>query len=415
LEAIMALQFNPADPATNADPFPIFRRLQEEDPVHWSDPVRGWVVTRYDDVRAIALDRAMSADRVRPFFDVLPGEEQRRLADLGRYLTLWAVFKDPPDHTRLRGLMNRAFTPRAVEALRPNIERIVDDLLDAIVARGSADMIADFAYPLPASVIMDMLGVPRSDLDVMKVWSDDIALFVGIARATPDKYEKAQAGTRAMAAYFRRLVAERRKAPREDMISALIAAEEQAQHLTEDEIVASCILLLFAGHETTANLIGNGVLAFLRHPAELAKLRARPELADNAVEECLRYDGPSGALARVVAVAHEMGGRELKAGERVYAWMNAANRDPRRFSDPDRFDIERPDNRHLTFGHGAHFCLGAPLARLEAQIAFPRIFERLQGLELTTDKFEWMDSLILRGVKKMPVRFTPVGARRMVG
>ena len=408
-----ALHFNPADPATNADPFPIFRRLQDEDPVHWSDPVRGWVVTRYDDVRAIALDRAMSADRVRPFFDVLPSEEQRRLADLGRYLTLWAVFKDPPDHTRLRGLMNRAFTPRAVEALRPNIERIVDDLLDAIVERGSADLIADFAYPLPASVIMDMLGVPRSDLGVMKVWSDDIALFVGIARATPDKYGKAQAGTREMAAYFRRLVAERRKAPREDMISALIAAEEAEARLTEDEIVASCILLLFAGHETTANLIGNGVLAFLRHPAELAKLRARPELAADAVEECLRYDGPSGALARVVAAAHEMGGRQLKAGERVYAWMNAANRDPRRFSNPDRFDIARPDNRHLTFGHGAHFCLGAPLARLEAQIAFPRLFERLQGLELTTDKFEWMDSLILRGVKKLPVRFKPMGARRI--
>ena len=408
-----ALHFNPADPATNADPFPIFRRLQDEDPVHWSDPVRGWVVTRYDDVRAIALDRAMSADRVRPFLDVLPGEEQRRLADLGRYLTLWAVFKDAPDHTRLRGLTNRAFTPRAVEALRPNIERIVNDLLDAIVERRNADLIADFAYPLPASVIMDMLGVPRSDLGVMKVWSDDIALFVGIARATPDKYAKAQAGTREMAAYFRRLVAERRKAPREDMISALIAAEEAEARLTEDEIVASCILLLFAGHETTANLIGNGVLAFLRHPAELAKLRARPELAADAVEECLRYDGPSGALARVVAVAHEMGGRQLKAGERVYAWMNAANRDPRRFSDPDRFDIARPDNRHLTFGHGAHFCLGAPLARLEAQIAFPRLFDRLQGLELTTDKFEWMDSLILRGVKKLPVRFKPMGARRI--
>lgn len=409
----MALQFNPADPATNADPFPLFRRLQDEDPVHWSDRVKGWNITRYDDVRAIALDRAMSADRVRPFFDVLPSEEQRRLADLGHYLTLWAVFKDPPDHTRLRGLMNRAFTPRAVEALRPNIERIVDDLIDAIVARGSADLIADFAYPLPASVIMDMLGVPRSDLGVMKVWSDDIALFVGIARATPDKYVKAQAGTREMAAYFRRLVAERRKAPREDMISALIAAEEQAQHLTEDEIVATCILLLFAGHETTANLIGNGVLAFLRHPGELAKLRARPELAESAVEECLRYDGPSGALARVVAVAHEMGGRPLKAGERVYAWMNAANRDPRRFADPDRFDIERPDNRHLTFGHGAHFCLGAPLARLEAQIAFPRLFERLQGLELTTEKFEWIDSLILRGVKKLPVRFVPVRTKRV--
>jgi cytochrome P450 len=408
-----ALQFNPADPATNADPFPIFRRLQDEDPVHWSDAVKGWVVTRYDDVRAIALDRAMSADRVRPFLQVLPNEEQRRLADLGRYLTLWAVFKDAPDHTRLRALMNRAFTPRAIEALRPNIARIVDDLLDAIVARGSADLVADFAYPLPASVIMDMLGVPRSDLAVMKVWSDDIALFVGIARATPGKYERAQAGTREMAAYFRRLVAERRKAPREDMITALIAAEEEDRRLTEDEIVASCILMLFAGHETTANLIGNGVLAFLRHPAELAKLRARPELAASAVEECLRYDGPSGALARLVALEHEMGGRQLKPGERVYAWMNAANRDPRRFPDPDRFDIERPDNRHLTFGHGAHFCLGAPLARLEAQIAFPRIFARLEGLELAADSFEWKDSIVLRGMKRLPVRFRPVGAERM--
>jgi cytochrome P450 len=408
-----ALQFSLADPAVNANPFPIFRRLQDEDPVHWSDAVKGWNVTRYDDVRAIALDRELSADRVRPFFQVLPSDEQRKLADLRHYLTLWAVFKDPPDHTRLRGLMNRAFTPRAVEALRPNIERIVDDLIDAIVARGEADLIADFAYPLPASVIMDMLGVSRSDLAVMKVWSDDIALFVGIARTTPGKHARAQAGTREMAAYFRRLVAERRAAPRDDMISALIAAEEQAQHLSEDEIVATCILLLFAGHETTANLIGNGVLALLRHPEQLAKLRARPELAASAVEECLRYDGPSGALARVAAVEQEMGGQRLKQGDRVYAWMNAANRDPRRFPDPDRFDIERGDNRHLTFGHGAHFCLGAPLARLEAQIAFPRLLARLDRLALAAAEFEWIDSLILRGVKRLPVRFEPVGTRRV--
>jgi cytochrome P450 len=408
-----AMQFSLADPVVNADPFPIFRRLQDEDPVHWSDAVRGWNITRYDDVRAIALDREMSADRVRPFFEVLPNAEQRKLADLRHYLTLWAVFKDAPDHTRLRGLMNRAFTPRAVEALRPNIERIVDDLLDANVERGEADLIADFAYPLPASVIMDMLGVPRSDLGVMKVWSDDIALFVGIARTTPGKHARAQAGTREMAAYFRRLVAERRKAPRDDMISALIAAEEEAQHLSEDEIVATCILLLFAGHETTANLIGNGVLALLRHPEQLAKLRARPELAASAVEECLRYDGPSGALARVVAVEQEMHGRHLKQGDRVYAWMNAANRDPRRFVDPDRFDVERTDNRHLTFGHGAHFCLGAPLARLEAQIAFPRILARLDRMALAADEFDWIDSLILRGVKRLPVTFVPVSARQV--
>ncbi len=409
-----ALQFNPEDPAVNADPFPIFRRLQDEDPVHWSDKLKSWIVTRYDDVRRIALDRELSADRVRPFFEILPSDEQRRLRDLQHYLTLWAVFKDAPDHTRLRGLMNRAFTPRAVEALRPNVERIVDDLLDNIVGRGEADFIADFAYPLPASVIMDMLGVPRSDLAAMKLWSDEMALFVGIARTTPGKYERAQAGTQEMAAYFRRLVTARRAAPRDDMISALIAAEEQDQHLTEDEIIATCILLLFAGHETTANLIGNGLLALLRNPEQLARLRARPELAASAVEECLRYDGPSGALARVVGVAHEFGGRKLDKGDRVYAWMNAANRDPRRFPDPDRFDIERDDNRHLTFGHGAHFCLGAPLARLEGQVAFPRVLARLDRLELAAERFEWIDSLVLRGVKQLPVRFEAVGAARIV-
>ena len=406
-----ALQFNPEDPAVNADPFPVFRRLQEEDPIHWSEGLKSWVVTRYEDVRRIAVDRELSADRVRPYFEILPSEEQRRLRDLQHYLTLWAVFKDAPDHTRLRGLMNRAFTPRAVEALRPNIERIVDDLLDNIVERGEADFIANFAYPLPASVIMDMLGVPRADLAVMKLWSDEMALFVGIARATPDKYMRAQVGTREMAAYFRQLIAARRACSRQDMISALIAAEEQDQRLSEDEIVATCILLLFAGHETTANLIGNGLIALLGNPDQLAKLRARPDLAASAVEECLRYDGPSGALARLVGIAHEFGGRKLAKGDRVYAFMNAANRDPRRFPDPDRFDIERDDNRHLTFGHGAHFCLGAPLARLEAQIAFPRIFARLARLELATDRFEWIDSLALRGVKRLPVRFEAADAK----
>src|ERR1051326_982301 len=406
-----ALQFNPEDPAVTADPFPVFRRLQEEDPIHWSEGLKSWVVTRYEDVRRIAVDRELSADRVRPYFEILPSEEQRRLRDLQHYLTLWAVFKDAPDHTRLRGLMNRAFTPRAVEALRPNIERIVDDLLDNIVERGEADFIANFAYPLPASVIMDMLGVPRADLAVMKLWSDEMALFVGIARATPDKYMRAQVGTREMAAYFRQLIAARRACSREDMISALIAAEEQDQRLSEDEIVATCILLLFAGHETTANLIGNGLIALLGNPDQLAKLRARPDRAASAVEECLRYDGPSGALARLVDIAHEFGGRKLAKGDRVDAFMNAANRDPRRFPDPDRFDIERDDNRHLTFGHGAHFCLGAPLARLEAQIAFPRIFARLARLELATDRFEWIDSLALRGVKRLPVRFEAADAK----
>jgi cytochrome P450 len=399
------VDYDPLDRATNADPFPIFRRLQDEEPVHWSDRLKSWVLTRYDDVRAVALDRELSANRLRPFFAVLPSEEQRRLADLQRYLTLWAVFQDPPDHTRLRGLLNRAFTSSAVEARRPAIAAIVARLMARLKVRDRIDFVADFAYPLPAMVIMDMIGVPHDELDAVKVWSDDIALFIGGARVAADKYRRAERGTHAMADYFRGLVRQRRAQPKDDILTALIAAEEEHQRLTEDEIVASAILLLFAGHETTANLIGSGTLHFLLHREQLDLLNAEPALVESAVEECLRYDGPSGALARVVAVEHEVGGVRLAKGDRVYAMMNAANRDPRRFDDPDRFDITRGDNRHLTFGHGIHFCLGAPLARLEAQIAFAALAEELPRFALAVPpaQLEWIDSLMLRGLKSLPL------------
>ncbi|MGQ0664251.1 MAG: cytochrome P450 [Pseudomonadota bacterium] len=409
----MPVEYDPRLPDVNADPFPIFRRLQDEDPVHWCEPLGSWVLTRYADVRRVALGKEMSADRLKPFFAALPDAQQSTLRDLQRYLNLWAVFRDPPAHTRMRALMNTAFTPRAVEGLRPNVEAIVSELIDAVAERGEMDVIADLAYPLPATVIMDMLGVPRADLAAVKMWSDDMALFVGGARTTPDKYARAEDAARRMADYFRCLVAERRKRPRQDMTTALIAAEEQHQRLSEDEIVASCMLLLFAGHETTANLMGNGILALIRHPDELRKLRANPALVEGAVEECLRYDGPSGALARVVGVGHDFEGRALAPGDRVYAMLNAANRDPRRFADPDRFDIERGDKGHLTFGHGLHYCLGAPLARIEGQAAVREVVGRLDDLELASEALVWLDSLILRGVKSLPVRFraAPAGGR----
>jgi cytochrome P450 len=400
--------FDLGDPAVNADPFPAFARLRAEDPVHWSPAMKAWIVTRYDDVKRIALNNLdISADRLTPFFQADP--ERRGLVEsLMRYLNHWMVFRDPPDHTRLRRLFNKVFTPRAVDALRPNIEEIVALLLDAMAAKADAgeavDWISDFAYPLPATVIMDLLGVPRADLQRVRVWSDDIALFIGSAQVAGDKYRRAEAGARAMAAYFGELVAARTAAPADDMISALVLARDEREALTTDEIIGTAILLLFAGHETTTNLIGNGFFYTMRFRDQWERLKADPALVEAAVEEWLRYDGPSGALARVVADDVEFGGRRLGRGQRVFAFMNSANRDPAQFADAETFDLGRSPNPHLTFGHGIHFCLGAPLARFEAQIALRRVAERFPDIRLADDAPPaWHDSLILRGVKSLPV------------
>ena len=405
----MTFSFDLGDPATNANPFPAFARLRTEDPVHWSPAMKAWIVTRYADVKQVALNnRQISADRLTPFFKANLEYQRGSIESLARYLNHWMVFRDPPDHTRLRRLFNKAFTPTSVENLRPNIEGIVAELIEGMEAKAkrdeTADFIADFAYPLPASVIMDLLGVPRADLVRMKVWSDDIALFIGTAQVAGNKYLRAEAGARAMAAFFRELVEARAVEPAADMISKLVLARDESDALTTDEIVGTCILLLFAGHETTTNLIGNGFLYSMRHRMQWDRLIAQPSLAVSAVEEYLRYDGPSGALARVAAGEIEMAGKTIRAGDRVFAFMNSANRDPEAFDDPERFDIGREQNPHLTFGHGIHFCLGAPLARLEAQIAAARVSERLPGIRLAGGEPDWHDSLILRGVKSLPVR-----------
>ena len=404
----MEVDYDPRRPEEIADPFPTFARLREADPVHWSEILGGWVLTRYRDVRAVLFDRRLSADRITPFRDHLPRAQRAEMRDLLATLGLWAVFNDPPEHTRRRGLLNKAFTPRAVASLRPTIERVVERLIAGVAERPHFDLIADFAYPLPATVIAGMIGVPAADLDRFKPWSDDIAAFVGSALATPDKRERAVRGVRELADYFRAMVAEHRARPRDDILSALIAAEEEGAALSEDEIVASCILLLFAGHETTTNLIGNGMLALLRHPAERAELGARPELMAGAVEEMLRYDGPTQAMTRIALADVEFAGargerRRVRRGERIFALLNAANRDPEIFAEPDRFHVARTDNRHLSFGYGPHFCLGAPLARLEAEIGVAALLDRRPDLALEDDHPEWSDSFVLRGVKALGV------------
>ena len=400
----MTIEYRPRDPKILANPFPLYQRLRDEDPAHWSADLKAWVLTRYEDVKNVCLDGQMSSDRLRPFFATLPSAEAARMAELMRILTLWMVFRDPPEHTRLRRLASRVFNARTIATLRPNVEAITAWLLARIGERTEFDLIAEFAGPLPALVIMDMLGVPRAELARLKHLSDEMALFIGSARETAGKYERAEAATREMAELFRALIAKRRRAPRADLLSELVRLEENGDRLSEDELVATCVLLLFAGHETTTHHIANGLAALLRFPGQLEKLRRNPALAPAAVEELLRYDGPIGAQVRIVQEPQRLHGRELRPGDRVFLMMNAANRDPRAYPDPDRVELERHGPPHLTFGYGAHICLGFPLARLEGQIALPAVLARWRDVEPAPGPVHWLDSMVLRGMKAFPVR-----------
>jgi cytochrome P450 len=400
----MTIDYRPNDPRFLADPFPVYQRLRDQEPAHWSAELKAWVLTRYDDVKRVCLDADMSSDRLRPFFATLPSAEAARVAELMHILTLWMVFRDPPEHTRLRRLASRVFNARSIAALRPNVGALTAWLLERIGERREFDFIAEFAGPLPALVIMDMLGVARSELGRLKHLSDEMALFIGSARETPGKYERAEAATREMAQVFRALIDERRRTPRSDLLSELVGLEDNGERLSEDELVATCVLLLFAGHETTTHHIANGLAALLRFPGQLEKLRRNPALAPAAVEELLRYDGPIGAQVRIVREPQRFHGRELPAGDRVFLMMNAANRDPRAYDELDRLDLERHGRPHLSFGYGAHICLGFPLARLEGQIALPAVLARWRDIEPAASRVEWLDSMVLRGMKAFPVR-----------
>ncbi|MFZ4651942.1 MAG: cytochrome P450 [Rubrivivax sp.] len=401
-----AIDWHPEDPATLADPYPIFSRLREEDPCHWSPRLKSWVLTRYDDVKAVCLDKErLSSDRLRPFFASLPPAEAERIGQIIRYLSQWMVFKDPPDHTRLRRLTSRVFHARSMQAMRPQVQEIADWLLDDLDGHDEFDFIAQFAGPLPCLVIMAMLGVERHELAHVKRMSDDMALFIGSSRTSPEKYDTAESATQEMAAFFRGLIAARRREPRTDLLSELVhLQDEDGDRLSEDELVATCILLLFAGHETTTNHIANGMLALMRFPDQMRRLRSDPLAANPAVEELLRYDGPSGAQVRVVSRTHELHGRTLEQGQRVFIMLNAANRDPRAYEDPDRLDLDRNGPPHLTFGFGTHICLGFPLARTEGQVAFPAVLARFSHLEPGSDSQAWINSLVFRGMTALPVR-----------
>lgn len=402
------IDYHPEDPATLADPYALFSRLRDEDPCHWSPRLKSWVLTRYDDVKAVTQDGKLSSNRLQPFFASMPGEEAKKIGDIIRYLSLWMVFKDPPDHTRLRRLTSKVLHVKSMQGMRPQIEVIAQQLLDGLRGQDEFDFIAEFAGPLPCLVIMAMLGVPREDLALMKRLSDDMALFIGSSRVSAEKYDTAQDATHEMATYFRRLIDARRAEPGDDLLSQLVHLRDGDDRLSDDELVATCILLLFAGHETTTNHIANGLLSLMHFPAQMQKLRDDRSLTNAAVEELLRHEGPSGAQVRIVQIEHQRHGKTLKRGDRLFMMLNAANRDPRAYADPDTLDIERDGPAHMTFGYGAHICLGFPLARTEGQVAFPALLDRYARIEPATKTQEWLNSLVFRGMTALPVRVRAV-------
>jgi cytochrome P450 len=402
-EALELSLYHLLDPEVLANPYPLFRRLRTEDPVHWDPFLHAWVVTRYADVVRVLHD--FSADRT-------PSPEQLQHMNLSAFSPIAAVmvkqmlFLDAPAHTRLRSLASSAFTPARVRVLRSHIQQIADRLLDAALDRQSREMdiIADFAEPLPAIVTAEMLGVPTSDHRKLKDWTADFAEMLGNYQHNPDHVPKVLRTLEAMLEYFRERVRELRVHPREGLINSLLTAEINGDRLTEEEVIANSIVTMVGGQETTTNLIGNGLLTLLRHPAEMQRLRDDPALIPSAVEELLRYESPSQQTARMAPCDLELGGRKIRKRQAVIAVMAAGNRDPERFPDPDRLDLARTDNRHLAFGWAAHFCFGAALARIEGQVSFETILRRMPHLSLKDGPLRWRTNLGLRGLVALPVK-----------
>ncbi|MEX1021868.1 MAG: cytochrome P450 [Dehalococcoidia bacterium] len=386
--------FNPLSLQWYEDPVPLYRRLREKDPVHYSELIRGWVFSRHEDIDAILRDHErFSNDPTARISRNGGGEPVEGVASM---LNL-----DPPDHTRMRALVSRAFTPRAIEGWRPRIEAVIDDIFADIGDETRFDLMDRVAVPLPIVVIAEILGIPAVDRERFKVWSDHIARPLE-PTVTPDELAQARVSGDELTAYFEAIIEERRAQPQNDLITALVQVEESGDTLSRDEIVATLVLLLVAGNETTTNLIGNGTLALLRHPDQLAWLRAHPEQVDVATEEMLRFDSPVQTNGRTALVDMEIGGRRIRKGQSIILLQGSANHDPAKWHEADALDLARGDKGHMSFGRGIHFCLGAPLARLEAQLLFPRMLERWPAMRLAS-KPRFKDHIVLRGMESMEV------------
>ncbi len=403
----MIIQDDLLAPDVVADPYPYFGRLREEDPVHWNPRWGGWLVTRYDHVVEALRDAdRFSADRMASLALELSPADRDRLSLLINYFSKWLVFTDPPYHTRVRMLINKAFTPTSVERLRPRARQIVDELLAPVADRGSMEFIHEFAFHLPVIVISEYMGVPPEDREQLKEWSDETSRVFFIRADEPDRRERSQEGLRHLLEYFEPLIEDRRRHPKDDLITALVQAEERGDLLSHEELLATCTVLIFAGHETTTNLLANGLVALMEQRDQWERLRRDPSLVRPAVEELLRYDGPVKATFRWARVDTELGGRPIRAGDRMLLVLGAANRDPRKFARPDELDITRTPNPHVAFGHGIHVCLGAPLARLEAQEAFLALSQRFPTLRLADRPREYHRTIVARALKELWVEWS---------
>ena len=400
--------FDPFDPLWASDPFPLYADLRQRAPIHRND-LGFWVVARHEDCLAILRDRRASSDSLNIAVDRMPQGFRTPMAEDDPMVAAMLemrpfLFRDPPDHTRLRGLVSKAFTPKVVESLRARTQQVVDELLDAAMEAGTVDLLEEFAYPLPVRIICDLLGVPLEDQDRFKVWSN--ALARGLDPdflLTPEIIEARSQGVLQFAQYFFELLADRRSHPGEDLLSRLVQAEDGGTVLSEAEMLSTCILLLVAGHETTVNLIAGGALALLRNPDQFDRFRNEPALTRSGVEEMLRYVSPVQLTGRALTEDCTFGDVEFEAGDFAMLLIASANRDPDQFDDPERFDITRTPNNHLGFGFGVHHCLGAPLARMEAQVALTALVNRAPHLALATDEVRYKTNVVLRGMEALPV------------
>jgi pimeloyl-[acyl-carrier protein] synthase len=388
------------EPEVLANPYPLFAQLRAEDPVHWDPYLHSWVVTRYADVVAVLRD--FSASRT-PTPEQLSSMGLSRLDPLARVMVKQMLFLDPPSHSRIRGLAACAFTPQRVSALKSRIQQLTDSLLDEVQARGRIDLIADLGEPLPAIITSELLGVSAEHARALKVWSANFAEMLGNFQHNPDRIPIMLNTIENLTSFFRKAVEEQKKEPRPGLIHSLIKAEVEGNRLTDDEIIANCIITMVGGLETTTNLIGNGVLTLLRHPHQMERLRSDPSIIAPAIEELLRYESPSQHTARLAPADVELGGKNIRKRQAVIAVMAAANRDPERFPDPERLNLTREDNRHLAFGWATHFCFGAPLARIEGQIAMATLLRRFPKLALEPGPITWRTNLGLRGLSALPL------------
>jgi cytochrome P450 len=402
--AVPRFDYDLLSPEVRDDPYPLYERLREASRIHWSEKLGGWGLTRYDDVRAALDIPELSAARFSPYLEIMRASEDPDPVSLELYegLQAWFTFADPPYHTRLRSL-TRGVMSGPMKAMTVSVDELVGELLDAAEERGEIDVVADLARPASIGAVVKLLGVPSADKELFTEWSEMLTEYIGGAIDVPNRRERARTALRELSDYLDALVSDRRSSPGEDLISALIAARNNGDSLSSEEVVATAAMLLFAGHGSSTNAVGNGLLALLRNPVQRDALADGAVTAERAVEEILRYDSPVQVTVRNADRDGALDCPEIAAGDRVFLFVASANRDGERVDSPNEFDLGREKAAHITFGYGIHFCIGAPLARIEVPLVFKRLFERFKSIELTESELHWQPTVGFRGLKELPV------------